>query len=55
MPRGEMRTELIGWLRFVHAKRRPRARGEDRRGKIPNMISIHERPSEIGERWMPGH
>lgn len=31
MPRGELRTEVIGWLRFGHAKRRPRARGEDRR------------------------
>jgi len=22
MPRGELRTEVIGWLRFGHAKRR---------------------------------
>ena len=32
MPRGELRAEVIGWLLFGHAKRRPRARGEDRRG-----------------------
>ena len=32
MPRGELRTEVIGWLRFGHAKRRPRARGADRAG-----------------------
>jgi IS30 family transposase len=25
MPRGELRTEVIGWLRFAHAKRRPPA------------------------------
>ena len=37
MPRRELRTEVIGWLRFGHAKRRPRTRGEDRRGKIPDM------------------
>jgi IS30 family transposase len=55
MPRGEMRTEVIGWLRFAHAKRRPRARGEDRRGRIPDMVSIHDRPPEIDERWVPGH
>ncbi len=55
MPRGELRTEVIGWLRFGHAKRRPRARGEDRRGKIPDMVSIHERPPEIEERLIPGH
>ena len=55
MPRGELRAEVIGWLRFGHAKRRPRARGEDRRGKIPDMVSIHDRPPEIDERWVPGH
>jgi IS30 family transposase len=55
MPRGELRTEVIGWLRFGHAKRRSRARGEDRRGKIPDMVSIHDRPPEIEERLVPGH
>ena len=55
MPRGELRTEVIGWLRFGHAKRRPRTRGEDRRGKIPDRVSIHDRPPEIDERLVPGH
>jgi len=55
MPRGELRTEVIGWLRFGHAKRRPRARGKDRRGRIPDMVSIHERPPEVEERLVPGH
>jgi len=55
MPRGELRTEVIGWLRFGHAKRRPRSRGDDRRGQIPNMVSIHERPPEVAERLIPGH
>jgi transposase, IS30 family len=55
MPRGELRTEVIGWLRFGHTKRRPRARGEDRRGRIPDMVSIHDRPPEIDERLIPGH
>ena len=55
MPRGALRTAVIGWLRFGHAKRRPRARGEDRRGKIPDMVSIHDRPPEIEERLVPGH
>ena len=54
MPRGELRTEVIGWLRFGHAKRRPRARGEDRRGQIPEMVSIHDRPPEVDERLVPG-
>jgi len=55
MPRGDLRTEVIGWLRFGHAKRRPRARGEDRRGQIPEMVSIHDRPPEVDERLVPGH
>ncbi len=54
-PRGALRTEVIGWLRFGHAKRRPRTRGEDRRGKIPDMLSIHDRPPEVEERLIPGH
>jgi IS30 family transposase len=55
MPRGELRTQVIGWLRFGRAKRRPRARGEDRRGRIADMVSIHDRPPEIDERLVPGH
>jgi len=55
MPRGELRTEVIALLRFCHNKRRPRARGKDRRGKIPNAVSIHDRPAEIAERLVPGH
>lgn len=55
MPRGQLRTELIACLRQARKSRRPRARGEDRRGIIPNMTSIHERPPEIDERVIPGH
>lgn len=55
MPRGALRTEVIGWLRFGHAKRRPRSRGEDRRGRIPDMVSIRDRPPEVEERLIPGH
>jgi len=55
MPRGELRTEVIGLLRLSHKTRRPRARGEDRRGFIPNMTSIDERPVEVSERLVPGH
>jgi IS30 family transposase len=55
MPRGELRTAVIGWLRSGHTKRRPRSRGEDRRGKIPDMVNIHDRPPEVQERLIPGH
>ena len=55
MPRGELRKEVIALLRQSRKKRRPRSRGEDRRGSIPNMVSIHERPPEVEERLVPGH
>ncbi len=55
MPRGTLRSELIACLRQARKSRRPRARGEDRRGSIPDMISIHQRPPEIDERVIPGH
>jgi len=50
MPRGELRTEGIGGLCFGHAKRRPRARGQDRRGRIPDRVSIQDPPPEGTER-----
>ena len=55
LPRGELRTEVVALLRHGHARRRPRARGKDRRGQIPNMVSIAERPAEIEDRLIPGH
>ena len=55
MPRGELRSELIACLRQGHRGRRSRARGEDRRGRLRNMVSIHQRPPEIEERLIPGH
>ena len=55
MPRGELRTEVVGWLRHGHAKHRPMARGEDRRGQIPDMVNIRDRPPEVEERLVPGH
>lgn len=55
LPRGEMRRELLSYLRQHRKKRRPRSRGTDRRGQIPEMISIDERPAEVADRSVPGH
>jgi len=55
VPRGELRRELIGCLRQGRSARKPRTRGEDRRGKIPDMQSIHVRPPEVADRLIPGH
>ncbi len=54
MPRGDLRTELLATLRQGRKVRRPRARGEDRRGEIPNIVSIHQRPPEVYEREILG-
>ena len=43
MPKGELRTELLGYLRQARRIRRPRVRGEDRRGQIQDMVSFHPR------------
>lgn len=54
-PKGELRRELVACLRQGRSSRRPRRSGEDRRGQIPEMVSIHLRPPEVDDRLMPGH
>jgi transposase, IS30 family len=54
-PRGELRRQLIACLRQGKSTRMPRSRGTDRRGGIPEMVSIHLRPPEVNDRVMPGH
>jgi IS30 family transposase len=55
LPRGELRTALLAQLRPGHKVRRPRSRGQDRRGGLKNMTSIHDRPAEVADRTVPGH
>ena len=55
LPRGTLRSELLAALRQARKARRPRGRGTDRRGQIPNMTSIAERPAEVATRTVPGH
>jgi transposase, IS30 family len=55
LPRGTLRSELLAALRQARKARRPRARGIDRRGHIPNMTSIAERPANVATRIVPGH
>jgi transposase, IS30 family len=53
-PRGELRRQLIACLRHGHSTRMSRMRGTDRRGQIPDMVSIHVRPPEIEDCLLPG-
>ena len=51
-----LRETLISQLRREKKKRgKPRAKEEQKRGKIPNAISIDERPAEVLGREIPGH
>lgn len=52
--RGELRRELTKNLRTGRALRRPRGRVE-RRGQLPDMVMISERPAEAADRAVPGH
>jgi IS30 family transposase len=52
--RGELRRELARCLRSGRTTRRPRGR-VDRRGRLPGMVMIAERPSEVSDRAVPGH
>ncbi len=55
LPRGALRQELLATLRQARQARRPRSRGTDRRGQLPNMTSIAARPAEVASRMVPGH
>jgi IS30 family transposase len=55
LPRGELKKELRSYLRQHHRVRKHRTGQRDRRGQIPDMISIEERPAEVADRSVPGH
>ena len=57
LPRGALRRELLRALRQRHKRRRAHRHGRvhDRRGQLPDMISIEERPAEVAARTVPGH
>ena len=53
--RGALRRELAICLRTGRAVRKPRRKGQERRGRIQGMVNISERPPEVEDRAVPGH
>jgi IS30 family transposase len=53
--RGELRRDLHRRLRTGRAVRKVRRREGERRGRIPGMVNISERPAEVADRAVPGH
>lgn len=54
IPRGELRKDIIGFLRQAHKTRGARARGTSRQGRLIDMVSIHDRPADALNRLLPG-
>jgi transposase, IS30 family len=52
---GALKRELTRHLRTGRVLRKPRRRVGERRGGIPNLVSISERPPEVEDRAVPGH
>jgi IS30 family transposase len=52
---GTLRSELLAALRQARNARRPRSRGTDRRGQIPNMLSMAARSADVATRIVSGH
>lgn len=53
--RGGLRRDLHTRLRTGRALRKTRRSTGERRGKIPGMVLISERPPEVEDRAVPGH
>ena len=53
--RGALRRELVRHLRTGRALRKPRRKEGERRGRIPGMVNVSQRPPEAGDRAVPGH
>lgn len=55
LPKGELKKELMRGLRRKCRQRYLRRYLHDRKSRIPDAISIDERPKEVNSRQVPGH
>ena len=52
--RGGLKRELATHLRTGRRLRKPHRTTEERRGRIPNMVNISQRPKSVEDRAVPG-
>jgi len=55
LPRGELRRELLSYLRLAKPIRGRKPKGSERRGKLLGVTNIKERHEEIEGRLVPGY
>jgi IS30 family transposase len=55
VPKGELKKELISYLRRSKSKRKSEVGSRKRKSKIKDRISIDDRPPEVDKRIIPGH
>ena len=53
--RGGLKRELTTALRTGRALRKGHRKPDERRGRIPNMLNVSQRPAEAEDRAVPGH
>ena len=53
--RGALHRDLVKRLRTGRALRKPHRKTAERRGQIPGMVNISDRPPEVEDRSVPGH
>ena len=53
--KGELKKHLLKYLRQKGRKNKNRKLSHEKRGQIPDAVSIHERPKEVEGRRVPGH
>lgn len=53
--RGALKRELTTHLRTRRRLRKPHRKEGERRGRIPGMVNISQRPPEVADRAVPGH
>lgn len=55
LPKGELKKELLSYLRQKRTLRRKRGNAHSNVGQLSNMVTIDKRPKEVEDRVIPGH